>query len=366
MESSRRSILSGAGAVAALGFMPPEAQGREGARPKPCRERAAYAGGELHPQLFQDVLDTAASVAARRSRPIISDPLDDAFDKVLARDKPRVMAAAVALPDGGVWNQLRGPRGEAPPARLAWPGLESMLVATAVLQAADEGKLSLEDRLDRWAPKAKGARLIRVDDLLSHTSGLAGPAGDLATTPFARAVEAAVAAPRAFCPGGGRAPSEVDGALLARLIEELDGAPLADTLKRRVIDRLGLEEANIGPGNALSASAPDVLKLWRGLLSNRLHGAHTTRARFFRLYPVAGQPADFVGQGVMLTDLIRADPTQSDFWLGSGAAASGGSAYVGYSVKRRAFAAVAVDGASSARAAVSSLLRTTPEVKARA
>src|SRR4051812_12845187 len=56
------------------------------------------------------------------------------------------------------------------------PGsVTKVLTATAVMQCVDDGLLSLEDPVARWAPHLDGA--IKVEHLLSHSSGI--DAGDV-------------------------------------------------------------------------------------------------------------------------------------------------------------------------------------------
>jgi D-alanyl-D-alanine carboxypeptidase len=55
----------------------------------------------------------------------------------------------------------------------AHPGAFQAFVATIVLQLVDEGKLSLEDSVEKWLPGVvPNGSAITVRQLLSHRSGL--------------------------------------------------------------------------------------------------------------------------------------------------------------------------------------------------
>src|SRR5262245_45524787 len=51
-------------------------------------------------------------------------------------------------------------------------------VAALVLQLIDEGRLTLDDTIERWLPSVPSASRITVEMLLSHTSGIADFAND--------------------------------------------------------------------------------------------------------------------------------------------------------------------------------------------
>jgi D-alanyl-D-alanine carboxypeptidase len=49
--------------------------------------------------------------------------------------------------------------------------VSKQITATALLMLVDEGKLSLDDTIDRWMPELTEARRITVRQILSHTAG---------------------------------------------------------------------------------------------------------------------------------------------------------------------------------------------------
>ncbi|WP_309644718.1 serine hydrolase domain-containing protein, partial [Phenylobacterium sp.] len=268
--------------------------------------------------------------------------------------------------------------------------------ATAILQMVEEGKLSLEATLDRWAPETPNAAWITVEDLLGHTGGIysfqsdPGLRAQPGYKPPEQLLAAANAQPAAFCPGLAWSYSNTGYVHLGRIIEAVDAKPYHDALRGRIVERLELRETDIlaprqvlagmaplAPPGATSendddvttpfaaagvaASAGDVVKFWRALLSNRLHGAQVTQRRFQRLYPMLGVRPAYYGLGVMVSDLADSDPRATDTWLGHAGGLPGASAVVGYSLETQAFVAVALTGEGSPEATANLLLSTLPK-----
>jgi len=339
MTTSRRRLIA-AGAVLAL-------PGWTSRRPRtrPVTGRAAYAGGALRAQLAPAELDAMAAAATARLSPYASDRLDARLERTLAAMRATAITAAVARSDGTIWTQGVAASG-APPRTGPWPGLSEPLVATAVLQLIEERKLAFETTVERWAPEVSAARHLTIEDLLSHTSGLAltGPPAS------------------AWPPGLGWAPSAADAVVLGRVIEALDGAPLADAVRRRTVERLELHDTRLGPGAAggtlsVETSAWEAVKLLRGLLSDGLTSRDTLQRRLMRLYPTTAAPVrTWQGLGLKVTDLAADSWNPADAWVGWAEPRPGGSTVVAYSVRKRAFAALDLQGAGSAESALDLLL----------
>jgi D-alanyl-D-alanine carboxypeptidase len=248
-----------------------------------------------------------------------------------------------------LWTETGAAAGPPPsPVTFEWPGLADAFLATAVLQLVEEGKLTLDATIDRWAPEVPTGQWLTVEDLLGHTSGLADPVPP-ATVPTA-----------AYCPGAGWAPAETDYRLLARILAAVDGRTAHDALAYRIVGTLELKETTLPadpPAQPILASAADVVRFWRAVLGGGLGGAEITRHRFLRLYPMTAEPArTHWGFGVMVSDLAADSSNLADVWLGLARSRPGASAAVAYSVRKRAFAAVALTGPGSAEEVIDLLL----------
>jgi D-alanyl-D-alanine carboxypeptidase len=131
--------------------------------------------------------------------------------------------------------------------------------ATLVLQLAAEGKLGLEDSVQRWLPGLvpNGDR-ITVRQLLNHSSGLAeycsNPSDVTLCSPSpaqmarrwtpGQLVAIGVEAPPTFPPGQGWSYTNTGYVLLGMIIERATGRTLGAEYKRRIFRPLGLDQTS--------------------------------------------------------------------------------------------------------------------------
>jgi D-alanyl-D-alanine carboxypeptidase len=128
----------------------------------------------------------------------VSRALQQALDEAYHEAGVPGVSAAVVLPDGTLWAGVAG-RAEIAAARAVTPrtafaagSITKTYLAALVLKLAEQGQLSLEDRLARWAPTFPASRKITVRQLLNHTAGTKdfddSPALHTAEARFARAI----------------------------------------------------------------------------------------------------------------------------------------------------------------------------------
>ena len=146
--------------------------------------------------------------------------------------------------------------------------VSKVLLALAVLQLRDRGRIDLEDPVTMHLRELKdlpnfggaGDGVIRLIHLLSHTAGL--PRGEVPEPP--KTLEALVEGLKAFTPttrpGAEIVYSNVGMALLSAVVERVTGKPYKTHLKESVLASLGLRDTY-----ADSADAP-VSKLVTGHL----------------------------------------------------------------------------------------------------
>ncbi|MFT7838735.1 serine hydrolase domain-containing protein [Saccharothrix sp. BKS2] len=141
-------------------------------------------------------------------------------------------------------------------------------VAATALQLVGEGRLSLEDTVERWLPGVvagnghDGSR-ITVRQLLQHTSGLRDYVGlmpnlfkeeDFRRTRFdtvtpEQAVALALRVPADFAPGAGWKYSNTGYALAGMVIERVTGNSWQEEVERRVVEPLELRDTSL-PGTS--------------------------------------------------------------------------------------------------------------------
>ncbi|MFB7170199.1 serine hydrolase domain-containing protein [Streptomyces sp. NPDC056254] len=129
-------------------------------------------------------------------------------------------------------------------------------MTTALLRLVDEGRVTLDDKLSRWRPELPHADEITLRMLASASSGYAdyvtdkGFIADLYENPFRRwtgdeLVRIAVARPMARPPGSGFAYSHANWVLLGDVISKVEGRPLAEVMRERVLEPMGLTRTAI-------------------------------------------------------------------------------------------------------------------------
>jgi D-alanyl-D-alanine carboxypeptidase len=154
------------------------------------------------------------------------------------------MAAGLADPSTGA--------AVSPPSRFRVASISKVLTAAAVLDLVEEGRVGLDEPVVERLAARVGAALpepdlaqVTVRQLLTHTSGL--PQGeqlyfaDGSTTTCPEAARRAIESGLGTRPGGRFQYSNTNYCLLGLLLEELDGQPYEEIVRRRLLAPLGLE-----------------------------------------------------------------------------------------------------------------------------
>jgi CubicO group peptidase (beta-lactamase class C family) len=123
--------------------------------------------------------------------------------------------------------------------------ITKMYTATMILQLADEGKLSLEVKLSRFFPHVANASSITIRQMLAHKSGIhdftqisdssARPRGDARQ----EMVSTIAAQQPEFVPGERFQYSNSNYLLLGYILEDIEQAPFATILSKRILNHLG-------------------------------------------------------------------------------------------------------------------------------
>ncbi|MER7000371.1 serine hydrolase domain-containing protein [Streptomyces sp. NPDC000410] len=146
------------------------------------------------------------------------------------------------------------------------------LVATVVLQLVDEGKLKLDDTVDRWLPgsvdgNGNDGRRITIRQLLQHTSGIHDDDLPGYTTPNEyyerrydtytpqQIVALAMRHRPDFPPGTGWSYSNTGYVLLDMIIEKITGRPWHQEVENRVLKPLGMDHTYL-PGRTPTLRSP--------------------------------------------------------------------------------------------------------------
>ncbi len=121
--------------------------------------------------------------------------------------------------------------------------ITKQFTAAAILKLQEMGRLSVEDRIDRFFPDApEDKRRITLHHLLTHTAGFEAALGDDfdETATRDRVVEQALASDLLHEPGGPYVYSNVGYSLLGAIVEIASGQPYEVFLKQHLFDPAGM------------------------------------------------------------------------------------------------------------------------------
>ncbi|PWI20748.1 hypothetical protein DI272_29955 [Streptomyces sp. Act143] len=200
--------------------------------------------------------------------------LQDSLDGVVATGA--VGALAEVRDADGTWRGVSGvaeldtTRPVPAAGRFRAGSITKTFVSTVALQLADEGRLRLDDTVEKWLPGvAPNGHHITLRQLLNHTSGLydylrtlpmpPGPeflANRWRTWTAAELVQRAVVhAPTFEPPGSAYSYSNTGYLLLGQVIEEATGRTYGAEIERRIIRPLGLRDTSL-PGTSPRLDGP--------------------------------------------------------------------------------------------------------------
>jgi CubicO group peptidase (beta-lactamase class C family) len=143
------------------------------------------------------------------------------------------------------------------------------MTAMAVMMLVEEGKLKIEDPVEKYLPEFKGqmltkekdkekgillvkpARPVTVKDLLTHSSGLISKSplqqSQLDTLTLKESVITYAMSPLQFDPGSKWSYCNPGISTLGRIIEVVSGKPYADFMQERLFTPLGMKDTTFWP-----------------------------------------------------------------------------------------------------------------------
>jgi D-alanyl-D-alanine carboxypeptidase len=215
------------------------------------------------PMRMKALLASVAALALATTAPAQSldqAKLDKFFDRLAEKNK--VMGSLVAAKDGSVlysrqigFARIDGDKKESITAasRFRIGSITKMFTGVLVLQLVEEGKLKLDDTLDKHFPQVPNAEKITIAHLLGHKSGVhnltEGPGYQaLRAKPKTKEEMVSIIAKFApdFEPGAKEAYSNSNYVLLGYIVESVAGKPYAEVLRERITSRLALKDTSFG------------------------------------------------------------------------------------------------------------------------
>jgi len=168
------------------------------------------------------------------------------------------LGAAVLFADGTRWTggsglaqleERQAADGDTP---FVVGSISKTFVAATIMQLAEEGTLSLDDRLARWLPDHPRAAQVTLRQLLDHTSGefnyFEHPAynrrvfGEPAKEWTPSEILTTFRSSPYFAPGTGYHYSNTGYVILGMVIEAATGRPLGEEYRNRFLEPLGMAD----------------------------------------------------------------------------------------------------------------------------
>ncbi|WP_293677373.1 serine hydrolase [uncultured Phenylobacterium sp.] len=192
--------------------------------------------------------------------------LSDAFDRAASLVGDREPGVAVAvLRDGEVIHRraygmadLEWELPLEPDCSFRIASLTKQFTAAAVLRLAEQGRLALEDPLQRHLPAFDPrGRIVTLEHLLNHTSGLRNhdktePLREARPNiPVAEVIGRVIGAPFEFEPGARYRYCNTGYLLLGAVIEAASGAPYGTFLQREFFAPLGMDRTGLFARNVV-------------------------------------------------------------------------------------------------------------------
>lgn len=162
-----------------------------------------------------------------------------------------------------------------PETRFPLGSIGKQLTAVAIMQLAEEGKLKLDEKIDRFFPKYRYAREITIHHLLTHGSGIP----DLAeTTPYRAGVSTDVSNTSEeriellnkqrlmFKPGSDYRYTNIAYWLLAEIVEKASGTDHDAYMRQHIFAPAGMDGAVIDRGLPMPGMSIGYIQSHRGPL----------------------------------------------------------------------------------------------------
>jgi CubicO group peptidase (beta-lactamase class C family) len=204
--------------------------------------------------------DSPKSIAASLQPFVDSHTLAGAVVLVASKDKV-LSLGAVGYADVAAKKPMQADS-------LFWIASQSKpMTATALMMQVDEGKVNLDDPVEKYLPEFKGqmlvaeqdkdhvllkhpARPITVKDVLSHTSGLpfmSRVERKIDERPLREAVTSYALSPLKFEPGSKYDYSNAGINTAGRIIEVVSGMPYEEFMDKRLFKPLGMKDTTFWP-----------------------------------------------------------------------------------------------------------------------
>lgn len=189
--------------------------------------------------------------------------LDQFFDRL--SEKSQAMGSLIMTKDGNViysrtigYSQINGAEKKPLTASTKYRigSVTKTFTATMIFQLIEEGKLKLDDKLEKFFPQITNANKITIQHILAHRSGipdLADGSGKSTPKTQEQLLAAIIKGGSYFEPDTKYAYSNSGFVILGFIVEKITGKTYGEALKQRITSKIGLNDTYLGTGFADAA-----------------------------------------------------------------------------------------------------------------
>lgn len=213
-------------------------------------------------KILSAILLTFALFNAAFSQTLDKAKLDKFFDALAEKNK--AMGSLTLAKDGKViysraigYSQIgeKEKTASTVETRYRVGSIAKMFTAVMIFQLTEEGKLKLDDKLDKFYPQIPNAEKITIAQILSHKSGIHSFTNDadfqtwLMNPKTKEEMLAVIAKSKPdFEPGEKMQYSNAAFLLLGYIVEKVTGKNYQEALKERITGKIGLSDTYLGTG----------------------------------------------------------------------------------------------------------------------
>jgi CubicO group peptidase (beta-lactamase class C family) len=203
-------------------------------------------------RLFIYLLASTCAIAAQ----LAPAKIDEIAAEALAASGAPSVSIAVVQSGKIAFEKAYGNARLDPPAaarsdmRYSIGSVSKQLLAGTILLLAQEGKLSLDDRISQYLPDLTRAGEVTIRELLTHTSGYQDYYPQDYVAPFMlkpvtadQIIDQWAKKPLDFDPGTRWQYSNTNYVIAGRIVERVTGGPFFDFLSKRILQPLGMTSA---------------------------------------------------------------------------------------------------------------------------
>ena len=207
------------------------------------------------------------------------------------------------------------------------------IVATAVMQLQEQGKLSVDDYVARFLPEFPNGKKIKLYNLLNHTSGIQPPRLRL-SHPSPEMLVRGIMRRGVLFPAGSRWDyNDANYIVLGYIVQQVAGVPLHEYIQDHVFERAGMVHSGFLSDKPAPNASVGYLKKMHGMLASRPLDAAALFG-FGDIYTTAGDLCLF-DQALMGGRLIKKESLAQMLKPGSASGYGLGLYNAGYAVYSR-------------------------------